>query len=603
MSNIKKILRVLFVIVILLAGVNIAYADPTDINLTIRDGNTIIFPSSNVSIQPGDSVLTALDNADQADPSWSISDLQHYSFGDYIKCITSIAGNHCDNWQYTVNGSYPFASIDQNTLSGGENIYLFFGPKNKVILSSNSITTAENLEVTTQDYDYQNNDWVPLTGVTVGLTQPDPNNPWSPIEVQTNAVDANGQAIFSEILEGSYNVGIQEDYYTTIETLIVTTPPPPPETPQIISSGSRSRAIIYFNPKPTFDLQKAFSFLSSQQKADGSFGEEIYTDWATIALSSNSELSRSNLDKLAIYLAKNKLTGTLLTDYERHAMALMSLGMNPYYANGENYIEKITSSFDGTQFGNTTQGNDDIFALIVLQNAGYMPDEKIITDTINFILSKQKENGSWDENVDMTGAGMEALGRALDSIQTESKALSVKNALQKAKEYLKQNQKDDGGFGNVSSTAWAMEGILGLGEKIEDWTVNGNTPINYLGENQDEDGSVKADSIQNKIWQTSYILTSLSGKTWNEIMQKFEKPKTEPKTEVTQVPQKEIIKTETKKIVKVIKNDKKKLESLATQIVASPITATINNPVKEKIPEPVKKENWFKRFFRKIFGF
>ena len=85
-------------------------------------------------------------------------------------------------------------------------------------------------------------------------------------------------------------------------------------------------------------------------------------------------------------------------------------------------------------------------------------------------------------------------------------------------------------------------------------------------------------------------------------MQKFEKPKIEPEIEIAQIPQKETIKAEDKKIVKVIKNDKKKLENLATQIVAAPIKAVIDNLDEEKMPEPVKKESWFRRLIKKIFS-
>ena len=68
------------------------------VSLTIRDGDTFILPTSTFQIQPGDTVLTVLNTADQVDSTWSISNLQHYSFGDYIKCITSPSGEACDNW-------------------------------------------------------------------------------------------------------------------------------------------------------------------------------------------------------------------------------------------------------------------------------------------------------------------------------------------------------------------------------------------------------------------------------------------------------------------------------------------------------------------------
>ena len=90
--------------------------------------------------------------------------------------------------------------------------------------------------------------------------------------------------------------------------------------------------------KPIFDLKKAYNFLAAQQKSDGSFGANLYTtDWTAFALAT----SRLNLDEK--YFSENKLSGNFLTDYERHAMALMALGLNPYNTDGENYIEKITT--------------------------------------------------------------------------------------------------------------------------------------------------------------------------------------------------------------------------------------------------------------------
>ncbi len=233
--------------------------------------------------------------------------------------------------------------------------------------------------------------------------------------------------------------------------------------------------------KAQFDVEKAFDFIISQQKDDGSFGESLYTDWAAFALA--SENSQAGVAGLTKYLNESKLPGGLLTDYERHAMALMALGLNPYSTNGENYIEKIVSDFDGKQFGNPDEDNDDIFALIVLQNAGFAQTDEMINKDINFILDKQKNDGSWDESADMTGAGIEALS----TFSPDPGSGEIQNALGKAKEFLKQNQKDDGSFGNVSSTAWAMEGILALNEKPEDWVKNpadggtsGNTPLDYL---------------------------------------------------------------------------------------------------------------------------
>ncbi|MBU0612359.1 terpene cyclase/mutase family protein [Patescibacteria group bacterium] len=595
----NKIIFTAVFIILALFFYSPALANASDVNLTIRDGNTIVFsdiipfPAQTVELNDIDgnphtidegSVLAVLNDADVMSPDFSISNLTYYSsFGSlYLKCITHSAGEKCDNWQYTVNDIYPSSGMDTNILSGGENVYIYFGPQHKLSLNSNSINTSETLIVKTEDYDYQNDSWTTRTGITVGVTQPDPDNPWSPLEVQTSPVDASGEAVFSEIPEGSYNVGIREDFYFPTEALTVTVPPPIHHS----SGGYRSPTIVSIPVKQTFDTKRAFEFLSSQQKEDGSFGEDIYTDWTALAFSSNDE-HKDQKDKLIKYLSENKPKGELLTDHERHAIALVALGLNPYNTNNENYIKKITDSFDGKQFGDANEDNDDIFALIVLQNAGFTQEEKIISENISYILSKQRKDGSWDESIDMTGAGMEALSNYKEIPE-------VKNALERAKNFMKQSQKDDGGFENVSSTAWAMQGILAIGEKIEDWTKNSNSPLDYLAEKQDTDGGIKNTNLESKIWETSYSLASLSGKTWNQIMQKFEKPEIE------------IIPIETKPVLVNKINDShqstfiKKIEKFQKP---KPVIEEKNSSSTQQVdPSPVKKQSWLKRFIGKILN-
>lgn len=341
--------------------------------------------------------------------------------------------------------------------------------------------------------------------------------------------------------------------------------------------------------KASFDSTKALNFLASQQKNDGSFGEDLYTDWSAIALASNSSY-QDQKTKLAAYLSENKLAGNLLTDYERRAMALMALGFNPYDTNGENYINDIVKNFDGKQFGDPNEDNDDVFALIVLQNAGYTQGDSIINTDINFILSKQGTDGSWDNSVDMTGATMEALSSFRQNEQVE-------NALTKAENYLKQNQKDDGSWNeNASSTAWAIEGILAQNEKPENWSSsNGkNTPLDYLATIQDTDGGLPAQAgvndsdLNTKIWETEYAVSALSGKTWNQIMQSFGKENL-PAPVVN--PPAPTPKAESTNIVSV-----KKIEKLVTKN-----TATVLNAIPLPTPTSISRQNWFMRLLEKIF--
>jgi hypothetical protein len=587
----KKILGSILLGIIIFTGTNAQAEEIATVELNIRSGNAIIF-SGTIPLQPAgtidlnghtintNSVLAVLNDADLASENFEITDLPYYdSFGSfYLKCIESAVGNDCDDWQYVVNDTSPTSSIDQEIVSGGETIYFYFGPTSKISLSSSTITTADILTVWAYKYDYENNTWVIRDGINAGLTQPNPDDPFNPLEIQTQTIDADGEVQFSSIPAGAYSVGIKEDFYFPTESLTVTETISSSGGGGSSSSGSKrsknTGSVLGAETKMGFDLEKAFAFLISQQKENGSFGEDIYTDWVALALASGNH--QKETIKLIKYLGEDKMENSRLTDYERRSMALMSLGINPYNWNGENLIAKIISSFDGKQFGDTNEDNDDIFALIVLQNAGYTLNEKIMNDDIIFVLGRQKENGSWDESVDMTGAAMETL-----SVFDQNE--QIKNALEKAEKFLKEKQKDNGGWNDsASSTAWAIQGIMAITEKPEDWKKKDNSPLDYLAILQDADGGIKNERTENKIWETAYIISSLSGKTWNQTMQKFNKPKISP-----------VLTQTTKKVAEEKANQKSQNKETNTLNTTTPST------IKNTTPQ---ETGWFTKLLKNIFS-
>lgn len=271
-------------------------------------------------------------------------------------------------------------------------------------------------------------------------------------------------------------------------------------------------------PAPTFSVPNALSYLKNTQGEDGSFGNsDLYTDWAGIALGAGS-VTDSSRDKILSYFNSHNTLSSLLTDNERHAMALLALGQNPYSFNGINYIDAITSSFDGTQFGDVDLVNDDIFALIPLASAGYTVNDEMITKDIAFIISKQKTNGSWEESVDITAAAIQAL-KSFESVT------DVSSALVKATNYLTKEQNNDGGWGNVSSTSWAMQAMSALDASWKNSESN-KTGLDYLATQQAKDGAVSpsSETLQNRIWATSYAIAGASLKPWSAIMQSVSKP-------------------------------------------------------------------------------
>lgn len=272
------------------------------------------------------------------------------------------------------------------------------------------------------------------------------------------------------------------------------------------SGGSSGSGSV---PVKSFSVPQALAFLSLQQKPDSSFGDSLYTDWVAVAVKAGGDTSLES--SIKDYLINSQISSSVVTDYERRAMALMALGVNPYTGTSVDYIKKITDVYDGTQIGDSSLFNDDIFGLIVLQNAGYSKSDEIIKNTIAYIISKQDAEGSWG-SVDMTSAGIEALYKF--------KSVSgVDDSVSKAEDYLIQSQKSDGGFENSSSTSWAIQ-ALSLNSSLSD---NANKAIKYLTDKQQSDGGLDGSDLNNRVWVTAYAIPAALNLPWSEILESFDK--------------------------------------------------------------------------------
>lgn len=492
----------------------------TSVNFIIRNGEDLIWNGevdlpdegsvsiSDVSENTHDvnarSVLAILAHIDEISEDFVISDLQYYdSFSSfYLRCITPAGSDElCDNWQYAVGATTPFTSIDTTELSGGETVGIYFGYPHQLVLSTTSLTTDESLIINTQSYDYENNIWNALANVSVGVTLPDPENPWSPIIVSTHEVDESGVTTITFEEENTYYLGIAEDFYFPSYTVIVS-------NPSSGGGGSNSNS---------FDIPLAVSYLKNTQNENGSFENSVlYSDWVAIAYSAYSRVSDSARTDLIYYMKSENSISRLLTDNERRAMAILSLGENPYNFDGVNYIDSILGEFDGDQFGSSSLVNDDIFAILPLSKAGYGVSDEEITKSIDFIISKQNKNGSWENSIDITAAAIQALYQFRNYGD-------VQNAIENASLYLEESQQSNGGFGSVYASAWVLQAMHEVGES---WTKNGVTIEDYFTGLQEEDGAVlpTSDTQANRIWATAYAIPAMMGNSWGDIMQSVSRP-------------------------------------------------------------------------------
>ncbi len=549
----------------------------------VRNGDTIIYSgdvllpvSATISIPDKsgtthdvntNSVLAILYSLTQvADPSFMISDLQYYdSFGAfYLKCITPKGGTElCDNWQYNVNNITPFTGMDTTILSGGESVGLYFGSSHKLTLDKNSIFSGESIGVETSKYNYLDNTWGILTGVNIDLTKPNPSDPWNPTFVSTTPVDVDGKASITLNDVGDYTLGIKEDYSFPSYSVNV-------KAPVGVGGGGGG------STQTSVSISKALDFLASKQNANGSFGDMLYTDWTAIAIAGAGSQAQDMKSKISLYFKNTPFQSSILTDNERHAMALMSLGINPYSGTSVNYISQIVSSYDGTQFGDSSLYNDDIFALIVLANAGYSSSDEIIKKDIEYVISRQSSDGSWG-SVDMTSAGIQAL-------RNFTNVADVSQAISKGEGYLASSQNTDGGFGNSFSTSWALQAM----SLNSSFGVQIAKADKYLASLQQTDGGIDITSIptESRIWATAYAIPATLHLSWSNILQSFSKPTTSLGTSgalPTVLPQSPII--EPKDEIKIIDKKIDEIKILNKETLPKIKKAKVKKPqiVKENI--------------------
>lgn len=266
---------------------------------------------------------------------------------------------------------------------------------------------------------------------------------------------------------------------------------------------------------PPFDVPAALRYLESVQNPDGSFGSPMLSDWVAIAAAVGE--SPALRAKLAAYETTHPVISTVVTENERHAMALEALGVNPYSGTPVDYIEPIIRSFDGTQFGDPSLVNDDIFAIFPLLHAGYETGDPVIASTTAFILSKQGANGLWNDSVDLTAAAIQALTLMPDSG-------NVRYAISKATGSLRGKQVEDGSFGDPYSSSWMLQAIAAMNGTATDWQQDSYTPDYYLATLQDSDGGVHASSTSDRVWATAYAIPAIRRATWGNLLTSFAKP-------------------------------------------------------------------------------
>ena len=259
-----------------------------------------------------------------------------------------------------------------------------------------------------------------------------------------------------------------------------------------------SNALAAFPLTPSSaEIQNALNYLHSQQSSDGDIGGFATSSWAAMAIEAAGEnISGWGSPSLLDYLRNNSSQLQNSTDFSRYILSLTAAGENPYSFNSTNFVALQESFFDGTQFGDASLLNDDIFAILALKSAGKANDYEKIVSAKSFILSNQEQDGGFafalgfGSDPDTTAAAIMALTSAGES--------SNSSAIQNAKNFLKSMQGANAGFQsfgteNSNTTAWAIMSLISMNESPEDsfWLVDSNSSVGFMLSLQDASGGFK----------------------------------------------------------------------------------------------------------------
>lgn len=271
---------------------------------------------------------------------------------------------------------------------------------------------------------------------------------------------------------------------------------------------------------------EGLSFLESKQIDSGAItgGYSNPSQWAAVAFTAhgiNTDTVKSGSASLYDYLQADVGSGSA-ADIEARMLAIHAVGGDSTSFGGVNYLTQLEALYDGTQLGDASLLNDDMFGLLALISAGSNASSNMKTQILSFIVAHQAPSGAFsyctdytaqwcDPSADLTGAALQALQVAKNNgITTAGQDAAITSALG----YLNTNQNGDGGYGyfgssDADSTAWVLM-ALNLSSPGSAQQTSANA---WLLGSQQPDGGFPSFSGSDST-TTAYALIALSGNGW-----------------------------------------------------------------------------------------
>jgi prenyltransferase beta subunit len=254
-------------------------------------------------------------------------------------------------------------------------------------------------------------------------------------------------------------------------------------------------------------------FIRTTQQPDGGFGgfgpgqsmDAIYAIRAA-GLDPNEVVNGGKTP--ADYLLSVAAEATDAGSAAKGALAARALGLNPRDVGGVNLVDIATSAYDPATGGYAEDAFTHSLVVIALTQLGVPAP----TGAVLFLRDTQISDGGWGfggaSDPDTTGIAVQALAGAGVPATDSAIAAGI--------DYLRATQGNDGGWGfdpsesNASSTAFAVQALIAVGEDPGAWDKNGIDPIDYLLSIQQADGSFPG---FDPAYATNQVVPALAGRS------------------------------------------------------------------------------------------
>lgn len=294
-------------------------------------------------------------------------------------------------------------------------------------------------------------------------------------------------------------------------------------------------------PAQASSVSDAVTYLKKHQNPDGGFGStsgegssQLFTGWAALGLEAAGEdpgrvarSGKSVVDYMTSHMGQIDDLGDLL----RTTIALQAAGVSVTDLSGRDLKQEVLSKqrANGSFAG---QVNMTAFGVMALKSLGPKANSNRVAGAARWLVKQQNQDGGFgfspgaQSGVDMSGAVLQALAAA---------GRGKSRAAERAVSYLIGVRGKNMGYGqfksdvpNAQSTAWAVQGLVAVGRGVKG-------TIQFLKSLQGPDGSFRYSrtSDQTPIWVTAQALPALLRKPFpletikkneNEVASKLPRP-------------------------------------------------------------------------------